>query len=122
MSNHYKASKSIVIISITIRWAFVSYLYARYGRESSKGNNLIIERINQGAGNIPFRMAPLVFFGTPIGGTIFGLEVSTVGKMRYEAIIPCFIASYTGNFVAKLFKMQHSHYNIVSPINGVDVF
>ena len=81
MSNQYKISKSIVIISITIRWAFVSYLYARYGRESSKGNNLIIERINQGAGNIPFRMAPLVFFGTTIGGTIFGLEVSTVGKM-----------------------------------------
>lgn len=67
-------------------------------------------------------MAPLVFFGTTIGGTIFGLEVSTVGKMWYEAIIPCFIASYIGNFVAKLFKMQHSHYNIGSPINGVDVF
>lgn len=158
--------------------AFVSYLYSRYGRDSSKGNNLIIERINQGEGNIPFRMAPLVFFGTfvthlfggsagregtgvqigasisskigqilklkgidytiliisgvssgfgvvfgtPIAGTIFGLEVSTVGKMRYEAIIPCLIASYIGNFVAKLFKVQHSHYNIGTSIDGVDVF
>lgn len=136
--------------------AFVSYLYSKYGKDSAKGNNLIIERINKGEGRIPFRMAPLVFFGTfithlfggsagregtgvqigaslsskigellklkgldytiliisgvssgfgvvfgtPIAGTIFGLEVTTIGKMRYEAIIPCFISSYIGNFIA----------------------
>ena len=44
--------------------ALVSYLYFKYGKDSSKGNNLIIERINEGKGNVPFRMAPLVFFGT----------------------------------------------------------
>lgn len=158
--------------------ALVSYLYAKYGSDSAKGNNLIIERINEGEGHIPFRMAPLVFFGTfithlfggsagregtgvqigasisskignllklkgmdytiliisgvssgfgvvfgtPIAGTIFGLEVSTVGKMRYEAIIPCFISSYIGNFVAKLFKVEHSHYHMGASVDGVDVF
>ena len=44
--------------------ALVSYLYFKYGKDSSKGNNLIIERINEGKGNVPFRMATLVFFGT----------------------------------------------------------
>lgn len=149
--------------------ALVSYLYYKYGKDSSKGNNLIIERINNGNGHIPFRMAPLVFFGTfvthlfggsagregtgvqigasicakigkllklnksdltiiitsgvssgfgvvfgtPIAGTIFGLEVSSIGKMRYESIIPCLISSYIGNYIARLFNVQHTHYHIV---------
>ena len=46
--------------------AFVSYLYLKFGKDSAKGNNLIIERINEGVGEIPFRMAPLVFLGTAV--------------------------------------------------------
>lgn len=155
-----------IIYLLPFAGALVSYLYLRYGRDSAKGNNLIIERINKGEANVPFRMAPLVFFGTfithlfggsagregtgvqigasicskiseflklnkddttiiiisgvssgfgvvfgtPIAGTIFGLEVSTVGKMRYEAIIPCLISSYIGNFISTLFKVEHTHY------------
>ena len=155
-----------IIFLLPFGGALVSYLYLKYGKDSSKGNNLIIERINKGEADIPFRMAPLVFFGTfithlfggsagregtgvqigasicsklskvlklnkkdstiiiisgvssgfsvvfgtPISGTVFGLEVSTVGKMRYEAIIPCLISSYIGNYIAKLFKVQHAHY------------
>lgn len=41
--------------------AFVSYLYSKYGKNSSKGNNLIIEKINDNNGEVPLRMAPLVF-------------------------------------------------------------
>src|SRR3712207_7771408 len=32
----------------------------------SKGNNLIIEKINEGCEEIPLRMTPLVFFGTVV--------------------------------------------------------
>ena len=161
-----RQSYPVIILLLPFGGALVSYLYLRYGRDSSKGNNLIIERINKGEANIPFRMAPLVFFGTfithlfggsagregtgvqigasicsklskilrlnekdttmiiisgvssgfgvvfgtPIAGTIFGLEVSTVGKMRYEAIIPCLISSFIGNAIAKVLKVHHSHY------------
>ena len=161
-----RQSYPVIILLLPFGGALVSYLYLRYGRDSSKGNNLIIERINKGEANIPFRMAPLVFFGTfithlfggsagregtgvqigasicsklskilrlnekdttmiiisgvssgfgvvfgtPIAGTIFGLEVSTVGKMRYEAIIPCLISSFIGNSIAKALKVHHSHY------------
>lgn len=157
-----------IIFLLPFGGALVSYLYLKYGKDSSKGNNLIIERINKGEADIPLRMAPLVFFGTfithlfggsagregtgvqigasicskigkllklnkkdttiiiisgvssgfgavfgtPIAGTVFGLEVSTVGKMRYEAIIPCLIASYIGNFMGSLFKVQHTHYSM----------
>lgn len=148
--------------------ALISYLYFKFGKDSAKGNNLIIERINEGAGDIPFRMTPLVFlgtvvthlfggsagregtgvqigasicsklsqflrlnkedatiliisgvssgfgvvFGTPIAGTIFGLEVSTIGKMRYESIIPCLLSSYIGTYVSTLFNVSHSHYEM----------
>lgn len=161
-----RQSYPVIILLLPFGGALVSYLYLRYGKDSSKGNNLIIERINKGEANIPFRMAPLVFFGTfithlfggsagregtgvqigasicsklskilrlnekdttmiiisgvssgfgvvfgtPIAGTIFGLEVSTVGKMRYEAIIPCLISSFIGNAIAKVLKVHHSHY------------
>lgn len=173
-----RESNPWLLYMLPIGGAFVSYLYSKYGKDSAKGNNLIIERINEGEGRIPFRMAPLVFFGTfithlfggsagregtgvqigssvsskigellrlkgmdytiliisgvssgfgvvfgtPIAGTVFGLEVTTLGKMRYEAIIPCFISSYIGCFIAELFKVQHSHYNMGVSLNGVDVF
>ncbi|MFF2479533.1 voltage-gated chloride channel family protein [Paenibacillus sp. NPDC058071] len=44
--------------------ALVSYLYQAYGGPSSKGNNLLLERIYDGNGHVPLRMAPLVLFGT----------------------------------------------------------
>lgn len=154
---------------LTFGGALVSYLYSKYGKDASKGNNLIIERINEAKGHITFRMEPLVFFwtfithlcggsagregtgvqigtsicakieetlnlnkldltiiitsgvssgfgvvfGTPIAGTIFGLEVSSIGKMRYETIIPCLISSYIGNYTVSLFKVQHGHYHMI---------
>lgn len=42
----------------------IGWLYSRYGKEVARGNNLIIEQINQGGGQIPFRMAPFVLGGT----------------------------------------------------------
>ena len=166
LATSIRKANPIIISLLPFGGALVSYLYLKYGKDSSKGNNLIIERINKGEADIPFRMAPLVFFGTfithlfggsagregtgvqigasicsklskvlklnkddstiiiisgvssgfgvvfgtPISGTVFGLEVSTVGKMRYEAIIPCLISSYIGNFISRLFKVQHTHY------------
>jgi len=32
-------------------------------------------------------------FGTPLAGTIFAVEVLAIGRLQYDAIIPCIIAS-----------------------------
>jgi H+/Cl- antiporter ClcA len=45
---------------------FIGYVYSRYGKESSKGNNLIIDEIHNPKKIVLLRMAPLVFFGTII--------------------------------------------------------
>lgn len=149
--------------------AFVSFLYSKYGKNSSKGNNLIIDKINTSKDHIPLRMAPLVFlgtfithlfggsagregtgvqigssiaesigklfkldktdtkiilmcgissgfgsvFGTPLAGTIFGLEVAALGTMNYAGLIPCFISAFVGNLITEVWGIHHTHYSIL---------
>ncbi|MGN7356405.1 voltage-gated chloride channel family protein [Paenibacillus sp. SAF-054] len=147
--------------------ALVSFVYMKYGKNSSKGNNLIIEQIHNGNEAIPLRMAPLVLFGTlvthlfggsagregtavqmggslaerfgkwikagalerrillmcgisggfgsvfgtPLAGTVFGLEVIAIGLIQYEALIPCFTASLVGHLVTtQLWGVEHIQY------------
>ncbi|RIX53746.1 voltage-gated chloride channel protein [Paenibacillus nanensis] len=148
--------------------AFVSYIYIVYGKETLRGNNLVMEQVHTGNGSVPLRMAPLVLFGTlvthllggsagregtavqmsgslsssigklfklnhwdrrvlvlcgigagfssvfgtPLAGTLFALEASARRNMRYEALIPCLIASYTGHFVTLAWGARHSHYEM----------
>lgn len=159
---------SFLLFLLPLGGAFISFLYSRYGKNSSGGNNIILEKINSNEGDIPLRMAPLVFlgtfvthllggsagregtgvqiggciaewigkllkldeydsriilmsgvssgfssvFGTPLAGTIFGLEVASMGTMSYEALIPCFVSSIIGNYVTGVFGIHHSHYII----------
>ncbi|MBN9459345.1 MAG: DUF190 domain-containing protein [Bosea sp.] len=51
-------------------------------------------------------------FGTPIAGAVFALEVLTVGRIQYEALIPCLIAAVIGDWVCQLWGIEHSHYVI----------
>ncbi|QUL55856.1 voltage-gated chloride channel family protein [Paenibacillus tritici] len=149
--------------------AIVSGLYMRYGKSSIKGNNLILEQIQQGNEAIPLRMAPLVLagtlithlfggsagregtavqmggsladalgrwirispldrrillmcgisggfgsiFGTPLAGTVFGLEVIAIGLISHKALLPCFVASFTGDLTAsRLWGVHHIHYQV----------
>lgn len=51
-------------------------------------------------------------FGTPLAGAVFGLEVLAIGKLRYDAIFPCFAAAVVGDFVTTLWGVHHTHYAI----------
>jgi len=51
-------------------------------------------------------------FGTPLAGTVFGLEVLSIGKLRYEAIFPCLIAAIVGDKVTQVWGIHHSVYQI----------
>ncbi|HZH58138.1 MAG TPA: voltage-gated chloride channel family protein [Metabacillus sp.] len=149
----------------------VSFLYWKYGLNSAKGNNLLIEQAHGAKESIPFRMAPLVLFGTivthlfggsagregtavqmggafsefigklfkldeadrkiiiicgissgfgsvfgtPLAGTVFGLEVLALGLIRHEAIFPAFVAAFVGDYVTtSLWGVGHHHYEIGS--------
>lgn len=158
-----------LLVFLPLGGALVSFMYMKYGKNSAKGNNLILEQIHDGKETIPLRMAPLVLFGTiithlfggsagregtavqmggslaewlgkllkvnpidrkillicgisggfgsifgtPLAGTIFGLEVLAIGLISHEALIPAFIASFVGHVVtSSVWGVSHIHYSI----------
>lgn len=52
-------------------------------------------------------------FGTPIAGTIFGLEVVCLGRIEYDALAPALIASVVGDFVCRHLGVVHTAYPTV---------
>lgn len=49
-------------------------------------------------------------FGTPIAGTIFGMEVVSVGRIEYDAFLPALIASVVGDIVTRQLGIVHTPY------------
>lgn len=173
-----RLGNSCLLFLLPIGGAFISFLYSKYGKNSSKGNNLILDNINNDNNDISLRMAPLVFlgtfithlfggsagregtgvqigscisefigrlfklnkidrkiilmcgissgfgsvFGTPLAGTLFGLEVTTLGIMRYEAIIPCLTSAFIGNLVTEFLGVHHVDYSIPTASNITYIF
>ncbi|WP_425616433.1 voltage-gated chloride channel family protein [Anatilimnocola sp. NA78] len=52
-------------------------------------------------------------FGTPLTGAVFALEVLAIGRMSYQALIPCLIASIVGDQANSAWGIGHTHYHIV---------
>lgn len=51
-------------------------------------------------------------FGTPLAGAVFALEVIIVGRIRYEAILPSFLAAVFAHLVCHMWGAVHTHYSI----------
>ncbi|MDB5022379.1 MAG: putative voltage-gated ClC-type chloride channel ClcB [Mucilaginibacter sp.] len=51
-------------------------------------------------------------FGTPLAGTIFAIEVLAIGRLQYDAIIPCLIASIFADQTVALWGIHHTLYHI----------
>ena len=51
-------------------------------------------------------------FGTPVTGAIFALEVLAIGTIRYDALVPCLIASILADITCTAWGIQHTHYHI----------
>ena len=51
-------------------------------------------------------------FGTPIAGAIFALEVVALGRIKHDALMPCFIASVLADMVCSAWGIHHTHYHI----------
>lgn len=51
-------------------------------------------------------------FGTPLAGTIFGLEFVVVGRIEYAALLPALVASVTGDLVTRAWGVGHTHYPV----------
>ena len=51
-------------------------------------------------------------FGTPLAGAVFGLEVLALGRMRYDALLPCFVAAVAADQVCAAWGVHHIHYTV----------
>jgi H+/Cl- antiporter ClcA len=40
-------------------------------------------------------------FGTPITGAVFGMEMAALGRIRFEAIVPCLAGSFVGHYITE---------------------
>lgn len=52
-------------------------------------------------------------FGTPVTGAIFAMEVLAIGRIKYDALIPCFIASVLADITCAAYGIHHTQYKIV---------
>ena len=51
-------------------------------------------------------------FGTPLAGAIFGLEVFILGRLRYEALLPSFLAAVIADYVCLGWGVGHTLYAV----------
>lgn len=51
-------------------------------------------------------------FGTPVTGAIFALEVLAIGRVRYDALLPCLIAAILADKVCLACGILHTQYSI----------
>ena len=51
-------------------------------------------------------------FGTPVAGAIFALEVLFIGRIKYDALIPCLIAGIIAHITCVSCGIHHTQYTI----------
>jgi H+/Cl- antiporter ClcA len=65
-------------------------------------------------------------FGTPLTGAIFAMEVLTIGRIQYDALLPTLIAAIIGDITVGAFGVHHVQYHIdklvYAPFLMSDVF
>lgn len=66
-------------------------------------------------------------FGTPLTGAIFAMEVLTIGKIQYDALLPALIAAIVGDATVAAWHVTHVHYQIAhlppsAPFMASDIF
>ena len=51
-------------------------------------------------------------FGVPVAGALFAMEIQKIGRMRYEALVPAFVASFVGDSVVRGLGTSHTRYPV----------
>lgn len=51
-------------------------------------------------------------FGTPVTGAVFALEVLAIGRISYNALMPCFIASVLADLTCSAYGIHHTSYHV----------
>lgn len=52
-------------------------------------------------------------FGTPLAGAVFGLEVFLIGSIRYDALLPSFLAAVVADYITRAWGVGHTAYPVL---------
>jgi H+/Cl- antiporter ClcA len=61
-------------------------------------------------------------FGTPVTGAIFALEVLSLGRIKHNALMPCFMASVLADLTCSAWGIHHTQYHILFKETGITFF
>lgn len=165
---HFRFQHAWLLYLLPAAGATIYFIYKLIGKNTEKGNNLVIDEIHQPGDGIPARMGPIILattvlthlfggsagregtavqmggsiaalfgrwfklnpldtrivltagiaagfgavFGTPLTGAIFAIEVLTISRMKYDAFIPCLVASFIADFTVSALGIHHTAYHI----------
>lgn len=86
---------------------FIALFYVKWGDRALKGNNLVLNAIHDGEGDLPKRMGPMVFLATTVS-QLFGASVGREGvAVQIGAVLASMTARLTrlGNDTKKILIM-----------------
>jgi H+/Cl- antiporter ClcA len=168
-----REARDWLIFTLPLCGLIVGCSYHYFGRGLERGSNLVIDQVHNQSEWIPFRLTPLIFFGSlishlgggstgregaaiqlaagvtdpiskrlklnsvdrslmlitaiaagfgsvfgvPVTGAIFALEVQRVGRVRYDALVPAFVASFVGDAVVRGLGVDHTHFPDIAEVN-----
>jgi len=52
-------------------------------------------------------------FGTPVTGAVFAMEVLYIGRIQYQALLPCLMAAILADITCTAWGIHHTHYKII---------
>ncbi|HEX4340924.1 MAG TPA: chloride channel protein [Polyangiaceae bacterium] len=55
-------------------------------------------------------------FGTPVAGTVFGLEFVVLGSVQYDALVPALVASVVGDMTTRALGIVHTSYPVAPAV------
>lgn len=56
-------------------------------------------------------------FGVPVAGFVFALEVQSIGRMRYDALVPAVTASLVGDLVVRGLGVDHTPTPLIADVD-----
>ncbi len=81
--------------------SLTDYFSHRLGLPGALRRQLLAAGVAGGFGSV---------FGTPIAGTMFGLEFIVLGRLRYDALVPALVAALVGDYVTRSLGIVHTPY------------
>lgn len=89
--------------AVQVGASLTDFLAHRLSLSSALRRQLLAAGVAGGFGSV---------FGTPVAGTLFGLEFVVLGRIEYHALVPAMVASVVGDMTTRALGIEHTAYPV----------